>query len=238
MKTLDRLVWGTAVLLLSAGSSKAIFSVFVNAPGSVMAGQSYGVSASAADDFGQLQVLTLTRSGQYVASAYGSGWGTYSLSVSATETAPSSSTTLYYYALADTVDYSSSASATTTVTALPQVTAIVSSIGTVYPGDAFKPRVTATHSGGSLASIHIFVGGAPSNYNDYTYANAFVGASGSSSTVDGNPITAGNAGTSYAVYAMAEITGNYYSALYGPVYITVQKRDQTVYSASKTITYG
>jgi RHS repeat-associated protein len=111
----------------------------------------------------------------------------------------------------------------TVLTPPPVVTSIVASTGLIHPGQTFRPRVTATSSTSNLGSIHIYSGPPAADYNDGgsgSHAQAFVPASGPSTTADGNAVTAGSVGSTYTFYARAQNSDGSTSAAYGPVVLT------------------
>lgn len=217
-------------------------------PASVAVTESYLVKASHSAYTTGLGVY-IYKNGALVASN-GSGGPPpgQSLSVTATYSNPgdSSPQTIVYRGVAYTNEAGTvwdNEKTTVVQTPTVAVTSITTDIGSVIrPGNVFRPRVSASTSHFGLGSIHIYSGPPDADYQSLTNAQAFVGASGLSATVDGNPITAGPDGTVYTFYGRTE-TGSpkYYSAAYGPVAFTVQGVNSSTYvsqSVPATVEWG
>lgn len=203
-------------------------------PASVSAGQSYGFGAHHTPGTPSVTVY-IFKNGTLVSSASGS----YGVGASYGSPGDSGPQTITYRA----DGYSSNGfdgsltGYTTVVAPNPIVTGITTNIGTVIrPGNVFKPRVSAT-AGIPLYSIHIYTGPPDADYNSYTNAQAFGAVSGTSATMDGNPITAGAPGTTYTFYARCETSSpTIYSPSYGPVTFTVVNSPPD--ASLDTVTYG
>lgn len=115
----SRLVGSAVLFAILTLSGRAITSVTINAPASAVASSSYYVSVSASDDFGEAQNLTVTRNGQYWASASYSPWdyGRYTLSVGGYSAAPGSPGTVSFFAAFDTDSTTVYASKSVAITA-------------------------------------------------------------------------------------------------------------------------